>query len=75
MEFLNRWIKLHEALPKVCESVLICTDKENISSGYLEKRNENLWYIHDQELADEMVIAWQRLPDPLLYSKGSSLPK
>ena len=66
-----KWIELKEALPKVCESVLICTDKGNICSGHLSKRYENLWNLHNQELSNETVIAWQPLAEPLIYANGA----
>lgn len=64
------WIEIKISIPKVCEKVLICTDKGNVSSGHLSKRYENLWTIDDQEFSNEIVIAWQPLPSPLKYSKG-----
>ena len=65
------WIELKKDIPKVCKSVLICTDKGNVSSGHLSKRYENLWTIDNQELSNEIVIAWQPLPEALKYSEGS----
>lgn len=66
------WIELKIELPTVCEPVLICTDRGNVSTGHLSKRYENLWTIDNQELSNDKVIAWQALPKPLIFSQGIS---
>lgn len=66
------WIELKKQLPTTCRKVIICTDKGNISTGHLSKRFENLWTIDDKEFSNEIVIAWQPLPESLVLSNGIS---
>ncbi len=64
------WIETRKKVPKVSDTVLICTESGHVCSGYLAKRYENLWVLHDNEMSKEIVIAWQPLPTPLTYSNG-----
>jgi hypothetical protein len=64
-----KWIPIEKGLPKNAQDVLICTDKGNVCSGYMVRKRYGEWYLHNQELADELVIAWLLLPAPMKYSK------
>ena len=72
---MSNWIELKKSLPKVFNTVLICTEKGNISTGYLSKRYENIWTIHEKEMQGETIIAWQPIPEPLIHSKGNDQPR
>lgn len=65
-----KWIELQKNMPTVGFDVLISTENGGITTGYLSKKNENLWTLYNPELAGEKVIAWCPLPLAFKYSES-----
>lgn len=72
-EAAGRWIPVSERLPSVAQEVIVYSEFDGITAGFLDSYGE--WYSPNSDYKLTRVVAWQPLPDaPYLAAAPVAAP-
>lgn len=72
-EATGRWIPVSERLPSVAQEVIVDSESDGITAGFLDSYGE--WYAPNSDYKLTRVVAWQPLPDaPSLAAHRKQAP-